>query len=199
MIVFFHFMSHPHTRFSHVHLCIDLCIHRFFHQSQANISIISPSSFPPFQPSSFSLGTLLTGWFKGVHYGARDEIISFLSSTALFPLLMGSPAASEARGDVRVLRKNELASNTRLTLRSCEGESGCFQHQMISDLKPQRRGTELARAQFSTIAARLMLARAATHTKNRANPSFQPGLLWCGTEFHYLGKSQESFGGINNW
>lgn len=95
-------------------------------------------SFQLFLPPScsLSLGTLLTGWFKGEHYGAGDEIISFLSSTALFPLLMGSPAASEARGERRVLRKKQLASNMRLTLRSCGRGSGCFQHQMISDLGP---------------------------------------------------------------
>lgn len=166
------------------------------HRSQANIPI-------SYIPALFLLGTLLTCWFKGVHYGARDEIISFLSSTALFLLLMGSPAASEARGDVRVLRKKELASNTRLTLRSCERESACFQHQMISDPKPQRRGTELARAQFSTITERLMLAWAAAHTKNRAshlfNPAISVGYFDAGTEFHYLGKSPESFSGINNW
>lgn len=121
-----------------VHLFIDLflCVHclRSFIKAGADITVVSLSSLPPSR--SLSLGTLLTGWFKREHYSAGDEIISFLSSTALFPLLMGSPAASEARGERRVLRKKQLASNMRLTLRSCGRGSGCFQHQMISDLGP---------------------------------------------------------------
>lgn len=148
------------------------------------------SRFPTSQPSSFSLGTHLTGWFKEVDYGARDEIISFLSSTALFLLLMGSPAASEARGELRVLRKKELASNTRLTLRSCKGESGCFQHQMISDLKPQRRGNRAhARSIFHHRTVNVSLSSNAH--KEQGKPIFSAGrfrrLLWWGTEFCYLG------------
>ncbi len=85
-----------------IHLFIDLFL--CFHCLRSFIKagpILPLSFFPAFLaslPFPEPWHTLLTGWFKGEHYSAGDEIISFLSSTALFPLLMGSPAASEARG-----------------------------------------------------------------------------------------------------
>ncbi len=134
------FFPHIFPSISIIHLFIDLFL--CFHCLRSFIKagpILPLSFFPAFLaslPFPEPWHTLLTGWFKGEHYSAGDEIISFLSSTALFPLLMGSPAASEARGERRVLRKKQLASNMRLTLRSCGRGSRCFQHQMISDLGP---------------------------------------------------------------
>lgn len=108
---------------------------------------------------------------------------------------MGSPAASEARGERRVLRKKQLASNMRLTLHSCGRGSGCFQHQMISDLGP--RGVELSSvyAQFSAISEQLMLAWVATHNGTRQPHILRAGILTgdfdARTELHYQNWPQE--------
>ncbi len=78
-----------------VYRSVSVCaLPEIFHQSRPDITVVFLSRFLASLPFPEPWRTLLTGWFKGEHHGAGDEIISFLSSTALFPLLMGSPAAS---------------------------------------------------------------------------------------------------------
>lgn len=130
-------------------------------------------SFQLFLPPScsLSLGTLLTGWFKREHYSAGDEIISFLSSTALFPLLMGSPAASRHVGrDVSCVRSSSLLTCVWPFVPAAEGAAAFSIKWLVIW---GSRGVELSSvyAQFSAISERLMFAWV-THTMGRGNLIF---------------------------